>query len=65
MIQTQLALLRRELWEHRSVFVVPGVVALITLLTSWTSQVTIGELEHLDISIVGASNLPENVRAAG
>ena len=53
MIQTQLALLRRELWEHRSVFVVPGVVALITLLTSWTSQVTIGELEHLDIGIVG------------
>jgi ABC-2 type transport system permease protein len=64
MIQTQLALLRRELWEHRSVFVVPGVVALITLLTSWTSQVTIGELEHLDIGIVGASNMPENVRAA-
>jgi ABC-2 type transport system permease protein len=64
MIQTQIALLRREFWEHRSLVVVPLVVAVITLLTSWTSQVTIGELEHLDIGIVGASNLPENVRAA-
>jgi len=64
MMQTQLALLQRELWEHRSVFVVPVVVAVITLLTSWTGQVTISELEHLDIGIVGASNMPENVRAA-
>lgn len=64
MIRTQLALLQRELWEHRAVFVVPVVVAVITLLTSWTGQVTIGELEHLDIGIVGLSNMPENVRAA-
>lgn len=64
MIQTQLALLQRELWEHRSVFVVPVVVAVITLLTSWTGQVTIGELEHLDMGIVGLSNMPDNVRAA-
>lgn len=64
MIQTQLALLQRELWEHRSVFVVPIVVAVVTLLTSWTGQATISELEHLDIGIVGASNMPENVRAA-
>ncbi|MDH3439666.1 MAG: hypothetical protein OEM63_02855 [Gammaproteobacteria bacterium] len=64
MMRTQLALLQRELWEHRSVFVVPVVVAVITLLTSWTGQVTIGEIEHLDMGIVGASNMPENVRAA-
>ena len=64
MIHTQLALLQRELWEHKSVLVVPIVVAVITLLTSWTSQVTIGELEHLDIGIISAGNMPENVRAA-
>ena len=64
MIANQLALLQRELWEHKSVLVVPIVVALITLLTSWTSQVTIGELEHLDIGIISAGNMPENVRAA-
>lgn len=64
MIRTQVALLQRELWEHRSLFVVPVVVAVVTLLTSWTSQVTIGELEHLDIGIISAGNMPENVRAA-
>ena len=64
MIHTQIALLQRELWEHKSVLVVPVVVALVTLLTSWTSQVTIGELEYLDIGIISAGNMPENVRAA-
>lgn len=64
MIQTQIALLRRELWEHRAIFVVPAVVALVTVLTSWTSQVTISELEHLDAGIIGLSNVPENARSA-
>jgi ABC-2 type transport system permease protein len=64
MIQTQIALLQRELWEHRAIFVVPVVVAVITLLTSWTGQVTIGELKHLDAGIVGAANMPENARSA-
>jgi len=64
MIRTQISLLRRELWEHKAVYVVPVVVAVVTLLTSWTSQVTIGELEHLDIGIISAGNMPENVRSA-
>ena len=64
MIHTQIALLQRELWEHKSVLVVPVVVALVTLLTWWTSKVTIGELEYLDIGIISAGNMPENVRAA-
>jgi len=64
MIARQAALLRRELWEHRSVFVVPAVVAVLTILTSWTSQVTLGQIENLDIGIIGASNMPESVRAA-
>ncbi len=64
MIRTQLALLQREVWEHRSIYVVPIVVAVLITLTSLTGQVTINELEHLDIGIIGASNTPENVRAA-
>lgn len=64
MIRTQVALLRRELWEHKAVYVVPLIVAVVTLLTSWISQVTLGELEHLDIGIISAGNMPENVRAA-
>ena len=63
MIQGQIALLRRELWEHRSIFVVPVVVAVIMALTSLTGQMTISDLEHVDLGIVGASNLPEGARA--
>jgi len=64
MIRTQLALVRRELWEHRAIFVVPLVVALLMVLTSLTGQVTINELEHVDAGIIGAANLPDNARAA-
>ena len=64
MIRIQLALLKRELWEHRAIFVVPIVVAVIMALTSLTGQVSISDLERVDIGIVGASNLPENARAA-
>ena len=62
MIQTQIALLRRELWEHRSIFVVPGVVALFVMLSSLLGQVTISDLEHIDLGIIGATNMPENAR---
>jgi len=63
MIQGQLALLQRELWEHRSIFVVPAVVAVIMALTSLTGQVTINDMKHVDLGIVGASNLPEGARS--
>lgn len=64
MIQTQLALLRRELWEHRSIYVVPAVLALIVTLTSVTGQVAISSFDQqIDLAILGASNLGENERA--
>jgi ABC-2 type transport system permease protein len=64
MIQTQFALLRREFWEHRAIFVVPFVVAVLITLTSLTGQVSINNVELLDMGIVGATNMPENARAA-
>ena len=64
MISTQLALLRREIWEHRAISVVPIVVAILTALTSMVGQVTINEIQHLDAGIIGLTNLPENVRSA-
>lgn len=64
MIQTQVALLRRELWEHRSIYVVPAVLALIVTLTSVTGQVAISSFDQqIDIAILGAANLGENERA--
>ena len=63
-MQGQLALLERELWEHRSIYVVPIVVAIIMTLAALTGQVSINGMEHVDIGIVGASNMPDNARAA-
>lgn len=65
MIQSQLALIRRELWEHRAIYVVPVVLALVVSLMSVTGQVAVSASDQaVDIAILGASNLGENERAA-
>jgi len=64
MIKGQLALLQRELWEHRSLYVTPSVIALLVSLMALTGQVSINDLSHLDIGIVTASNMPDNAREA-
>ncbi len=64
MIRGQFALLQRELWEHRSLYVAPIVVALLLTLIALTGQVSVNGMDHVDIGIVGASNMPENARAA-
>ena len=64
MIQGQLALMQRELWEHLSIYIAPIVVAILMTLASLTGQVSVNGLEHVDLGIVGASNMPENARAA-
>ena len=63
-MRSQLALLQRELWEHRSIYVAPIVVALLMTLAALTGQVSVDGMDHIDMGIVGASNLPENARAA-
>ena len=63
MISTQVALMRREVWEHRSLYVTPAVIALLVVLTTLTAQISIDGIQHVDMGIVGASNLPENARA--
>ena len=65
MIHTQLALLQRELWEHRSIYVAPLTVALVIALLSVTGQVAVSAFDQqVDLTILGASNLGENQRAA-
>ena len=57
MIQTQLALIKRELWEHRSIYVTPIVIALIISLMSITGQVAVSAFDQsVDIAILGATN---------
>lgn len=65
MITNQVALIRRELWEHRAIFITPLVIGLIVSLLSVTGQVSISAFdEAVDIAILGATNLGENERAA-
>ena len=65
MIHRQIALVRRELWEHRAIYVMPLVIALLISLLSITGQVTISGFDHaLDIGIIGATNLGESERSA-
>ncbi len=64
MIETQFALLQRELWEHRGIYVAPIVIAILMTLGALTGQVSVNGIQHVDVGIVGASNLPENARAA-
>ena len=58
MITNQLALVRRELWEHRSIYITPAVVALVMILTLLTTLVfASGYQAIVDIGIIGAQNL--------
>jgi ABC-2 type transport system permease protein len=58
MIAQQFALIQREIWEHRSLYVTPAVVALVMILTLLTAFVfASGYQEIVDIGIVGAQNL--------
>ena len=65
MIGNQIALIRRELWEHRAIYVMPLVIALLVCLMSITGQVAVSAFDHaVDIGIIGASSLGENERSA-
>ena len=58
MIGHQLALLRREIWEHRSIYVAPTAVAVIMSLVSIAGMVTISAFDNeVRMAILGASNI--------
>ncbi|MBT8080641.1 MAG: hypothetical protein KJO31_18820 [Gammaproteobacteria bacterium] len=63
MMRTQFALIQREFWEHRSIYVTPIVIGLVISLMSITGQVSISASEHVDTAILGMSNVSEEARA--
>jgi len=64
MIQTQWALIQRELWEHRAILIVPIVILLIEALGSLVGQVTVSTAHQtVDIALLSAANLSETQRA--
>jgi ABC-2 type transport system permease protein len=63
MIANQLALIRREIWEHRSIYITPAAIALVVSLLTLTGQVSVSAFgEAVDLAIVGASNVDEDHR---
>lgn len=58
MIAHQLALLRREIWEHRSIYVAPAAVVIIMSLLSIAGMVTVSAFDsEVRMAILGASNI--------
>ncbi len=58
MIANQLALIKREIWEHRSIYVTPVAIGSIVSLSVLAMLVfASGFAKELDIAIFGASNL--------
>ena len=58
MISNQLALIKRELWEHRSVYVTPIAISVVLLLGSLTGMVTASSYGAVvDLAMIGAHEL--------
>ena len=58
MIGHQLALIRREVWEHRSIYVTPiAIASIVTLGTLAMLMFASGYGHELDVAIFGATNL--------
>jgi ABC-2 type transport system permease protein len=58
MIRNQLALVKREIWEHRSLYITPAVVGLVLTLAVMTAFVFASGYQHIvDMGIVGAQNM--------
>jgi ABC-2 type transport system permease protein len=65
MITHQLALVRREFWEHRSIWVTPAAVALVLTLLVLTSFVAAsGFGGAVELAILGASGVGDAERRA-
>ena len=58
MIGHQLALIRREIWEHRSIYITPAAIALIVTLGVLAMLMFVsGFAKELDVAIFGAQNV--------
>lgn len=62
MIGHYFALIRREFWEHRSIWVTPVAIASIVILGTLTTLVFAGDFaKELDLAIFGAQNIAGDV----
>jgi ABC-2 type transport system permease protein len=65
MIQHQLALIRREIWEHRAIYVTPVSIAVIVSLLALTGMVTVSAFdEHVNMALFTASSVAGDAERA-
>ncbi len=58
MITHQIAMIKREIWEHRSIWLTPIAIAAISILGTLTALMFAGEFaQELDLALFGAQNL--------
>ena len=58
MINHYLALIKREYWEHRSMWVTPAAIASVVILGTLTTLMFAGDFaKELDLAIFGAQNI--------
>ena len=58
MINNQIALIRREIWEHPAIYVTPIAIAVIVSLLSIAGMVTISAFDkEVNMALFGASNI--------
>jgi ABC-2 type transport system permease protein len=63
MMMNQLALVRREVWEHRSIWLTPAAVALVVTLLTLAMFVAASKFgDFTDMAIIGASNVGDHER---
>jgi ABC-2 type transport system permease protein len=65
MIGNQLALIKREFWEHRSIWVTPAAISIVTILMAATGLAIGDSFRYAaDLALVGASNVGDAERRA-
>ena len=58
MIGNQVALIKREIWEHPAVYVTPAAIAVVVALLSIAGVVTISAFDkEVNMALFGASNV--------
>jgi ABC-2 type transport system permease protein len=65
MIQHQLALIKREVWEHRAIYVTPIAIAVVVSLVALTGMVTVSTFDkHVNMALFTASNMAGDAERA-
>ncbi len=65
MIAHQIALMKREFWEHRAIWLTPAVIGVVISVAALTGMMSLSNFaEEVDAGIIGASNVQEIPRIA-